>query len=178
VSSLAGEIEITLDGEKKGSVGPEGSPFLIEDISPGKKLLTLTRVADDTDSYISIERLINFDPKVDTVIAYELGPTEEFSEGHIITAFKSYINKDKTKLNITSNVKGVDVYFDSRNIGQTPLNSIDLNINTVHKLKFEKKGYETLEISLLPEEEEERMKLAGYDINLEVNLFLIPIRTK
>jgi hypothetical protein len=54
---------------------------------------------------------------------------------------------------------------------------VSLDRSTVHKLKLEKKGYEPQEISLLPEDETARGNLKGYDINVDANLFLIPIRT-
>ncbi len=75
VTSLAGEIEILVDGQTKGSVGPEGSPFIIEDIEPGQRLVKLIRLTETTGAYTSFERLLNFNQDIDTVIDYELGPT-------------------------------------------------------------------------------------------------------
>jgi hypothetical protein len=173
---LAGEVEIYIDGEKRGAVGPEGSPLGIEDIKPGQRTVKLMRKGTNANTYITFERLLQFYEDIDTVIAYELGPKEDFSEGHVITAYKSYVNDSQTKLNVTTKPTEVKVSLDGQDIGRSPLNGIQLDISKVHKLKFEKQGYEDVEINLLPEDAKARDKLKGYDINVEVNLFLIPIR--
>jgi hypothetical protein len=176
VSSLAGEIEIFIDDESQGTVGPEGSPFIIEDVKPGKRLLKLERVSENQDAYIKFERLIEFFNEVDVVIAYELGPNEDFSEGSFISAFKNVVNRDSTKLNIYTEPSEVRINLDGRYIGESPIEGVDLDLAGVHELKLDKKGYEPQTISLLPEDEENRSKLKGFDINVEANLFLIPIR--
>jgi len=176
ITSLAGELEIYVDGESKGSVGPEGSPFLVEDITPGQRLVKLVRRSDNAKNYIQFERLVNFSSDVDTVIAYELGPNQEFSEGHIITAFKNYANQDLTRLNVTMGQEDVLVTLDNNSIGKAPIQSLPLDNSSVHKLKLEKAGYEPLEISLLPQDEADRRKLTGYDITVEAFLFLQPLR--
>jgi hypothetical protein len=176
VSSLAGEIEIVIDGEVRGSVGPEGSPLLIEDIKPGQRLVKLVRVGEKPEAYISFERLANFSSDIDTVIAYELGPSEQFSEGHVISAFKNYLKPDTTLLNVNTTPSDVKVSLDGAEIGRSPLQGITLDTTAVHKLRLEKQGYEPLEISLLPESPDERAKLVGYEINVEANLFLIPLK--
>jgi hypothetical protein len=178
VSSLAGEVEIFVDNESRGTVGPEGSPFLIEDVEPGKRLIRLERVSDHSEAYINFERLIEFYKGTDVVVAYELGPNEEFSEGNLISAFKNVVNGDKAKLNVYTKPEKVRVTLDGSFIGETPIEAKDLDLNGVHKLKLEKTGYEPQEISLLPEEEEGRANLKGFDLNVEANLFLIPIRTE
>ena len=176
VSSLAGEIEITIDGEKKGSVGPEGSPFLIEDVNPGQRLVKLVRKSSNTHSYITFEKLLNFASDIDTVIAYELGPTVEFSQGHVITAYKSYIHPTTTDLNITTMPPNTEAFLDGQDIGATPLTNISLDLKSVHTLKLTKTGYETVQINILPNTPDGRAKLLGYEINVNTDLFLIPIR--
>lgn len=176
VSSLAGEVEIFIDNESIGSVGPEGSPFLIEDVRPGKRLVRIERLGQG--EYIKLERLIDFYPEVDTVIAYELGPNQQFSEGHFITAFKNAVNRDKVKLNVYTQPEGVEVSLDGRAIGQAPLENLELDTATVHKLRLSKKGYESQEISILPEDDEGRKALHGFDINVEANLFLLPLKVE
>lgn len=174
VSSLAGEVEIYVDDESYGSVGPEGSPFLIEDIKPGKRLVRLERRGDG--KYINLERLIDFYTEVDTVIAYELGPNTQFSEGHFITAFKNAVNRDKVKLNVFSEPNGSTVFLDGKELGKTPLENIELDITKVHQLQLKKDGYEPQSVSLLPGDEEDRKSLKGFDINVEARLFLLPLR--
>jgi hypothetical protein len=178
VTSIAGEVEIFVDDESRGTVGPEGSPFVIEDVKPGKRLIRLERISDSPGVYIEFERLIEFYPELDTVIAYELGPSTEFSEGHLISAFENVVNRERTKLNVYTEQEGVTVSLDGREIGTTPINSIELDTSTVHRLSLEKRGYETLEISLLPEDDEQRERLKGFDINVEANLFLLPLRVE
>lgn len=178
VSSLAGEIQIMVDGENLGTVGPEGSPFIIEDIKPGKRLVKLERITDSPEAYIKYERLIEFYEDIDVVVAYELGPNLEFSEGNQVSAFKNVVNKDATKLNVYTEPEGASISLDGVDIGEAPLEGVDLSLSGVHKLKVEKKGYESQEISLLPEDGEARLKLKGFDINVDANLFLIPIRVE
>ncbi len=176
VTSLAGELEILVDGQTKGSVGPEGSPFIIEDIEPGQRLVKLVRVSETDGAYTAFERLLNFNQDIDTVIAYELGPTEEFSEGTVITAFRSFSNDQRTTLNIETSPGDVKASLNGQDIGLTNLEGIEIDISNIARIKLEKQGYETIELNLLPEDSAQREKLKGYEIQLEANLFLIPIR--
>jgi len=174
VSALEGEIKILVDGEEKGKVGPDGSPFVIEDIEPGKRTVRLERQADSPAEYLVFERVLDFSTEVDTVVAYELGPNSYFSAGHIITATKNYISAS-TKLNLVSVPIGAEVSLNGLNLGLTPLSNLELDISEVSKLSLRKAGYEDMEVSLLPENAEDRKQLKGYDINVEADLFLLPI---
>jgi hypothetical protein len=178
VSSISGEVTIYIDGEERGSVGPEGSPFMIEDVKPGQRLVKLVRVSDDQRNYINFERLLQFTENNDTVIAYELGPTEEFSAGHVISAYKSYANDNKTKLSVKTTPDNVKVSLNDKELGNSPQDSIELNLNEVQTLKLSKAGYEDMVINLLPQSQQDRDNLKGYDIVVEANLFLKPIEVE
>jgi hypothetical protein len=147
--------------------GEEGDSENIEESS------ATTNSSDS--NYISLERMLNFTSESNTVIAYELGPNQQFSKGQTITAFRSYTNQDSTSLNVDTTPEGTRVYLDDVLIGETPINGYDLDINRTHNLRLEKKGYEDLEMRLLPDEQEARDKLVGYDMLVEASLFLIPI---
>lgn len=176
VTALAGDVQIWVDDELKGSVGPEGSPLLIEDIAPGQRLVKLIRKSENEKHYIRFERLTNFSADIDTVIAYELGPTNDFSGGHVISAFKNYADPNGTKLNITTVPGGAKVILNNKELGNAPLSGITLDTSVVNRLKLELLGYESIEMNLLSDDATQREKLKGYEINVEANLFLLPLR--
>lgn len=176
LSSLGGELEVSIDGEKKGSVGPEGSPFLIEDIQPGRRVVKLSRVASGNAEYAVLERVLDFSAEVDTVIAYEIGPNQNFSEGHIITAKKNFLAPNDTVLSVETQPDEVEILLNGNSIGMSSLSGIKLNLEGENKLVLRKPGYEEMQISLLPEDTAARNKLIGYEILVEANLFLLPIR--
>lgn len=178
LSSLGGELEVSVDGEKKGSVGPEGSPFLIEDIEPGRRVVKLARVPNGNAEYISIEKVLDFSSDVDTVIAYEIGPSLNFSEGHIITARKNFLSPNATTLNVVTQPNEVEVLLNGNSLGQSPVNNVSLNLGGENRLLLRKPGYEEMQITLLTEDAAEREKLVGYEIFVEANLFLLPIRVE
>lgn len=175
VSSLAGEVEIYVDDELRGSVGPEGSPFLIEDIEPGQRSVRLVRTSETSGSYIDFNSRLNFSPEIDTVIAYELGPTEQFSEGHIITAYDNFLEDTGARLSVRTEPAGASITLDGQPLGSAPVENYALSLDRPHEMRLTKEGYEELVITLLPQEQEARDQLEGFDIAVEARLFLIPL---
>lgn len=174
VVALEGNLDVYVDDQYVGQA-QAGNGFLeISPIEPGEHLVKLTR-DEDTEKYAEIVRQIRFEPAVDVVIGYELGPTEEFSEGHILSAKKSYVTEGQAVLDIFSSPENVEVVMNDEVIGETPLKSINLDISKKNKLKFTKAGYDSLELELLPENQEERDKLADLLLTLEINLFARPV---
>ncbi|MFW5702937.1 MAG: PEGA domain-containing protein [Candidatus Dojkabacteria bacterium] len=175
VSSLGGELQVYINGEERGIIGPESSPFTIEDAKPGQNTIRLTRSSEVEGAYVEYEQVIELYEEVETVIAYELGPTYNFSQGHVISAFRNAAIGDKTMLNVYSEPTGVAVKLGEERIGTTPLENIEVDRSSAQTLTLEKRGYEPQTISILPSEENQREKLKGFDINVDANMFLIPI---
>lgn len=174
VLSFGGEIEVYMDEEFLGSAIEPDLPLEVNPIDPGEHLITLKRKGP-TNAYTEITRKINFEPSIDVIIGFEIGPTEEFSEGHILYAKKSFIETQNTTIDIFSFTPGISVSLNDRFIGETPLKDIPIAIDAKQKLTFSKPGYDQLEIMILPDTQEERDKIKGLKLNLEVNLFVKPI---
>lgn len=177
VTSLAGDLEIFIDGFPMGSVA-SGESVTITPVDPGERQIRIKRTSSVDNAYWEFNRLIKFESGIDVVVAYELGPTEEFSEGHVIYATKSPEKINGIKLNLDSTVDGAKVLLDGNEIGTTPLVSQVLSLDSQHTLKISKDGYEDQEFKLLPEAQEERDKVAGFNLNVIVGLFLQPLPIK
>ncbi len=175
VTSLAGDLEVYIDGILQGKVGVNDSPITIPGVQPGEHQVRLKRLSAVEGAYYELNRLIKFEPGVDVVIAYELGPSAEFSGGHIIYAIKSTELTTGVKLNLDVNVEEADVLIDDRELGKSPIVGQILSGDRAHLLKVEKRGYDGQEFKLLPESQEERDKILGYTLYVKVDLFLQPI---
>ncbi|MBW7953613.1 MAG: PEGA domain-containing protein [Candidatus Dojkabacteria bacterium] len=173
VKSLAGDLDVYLDGELVGQVSAEEDFLEVFPIDPGEHTVKLVR--NSTISYPEVIKKLNFEPAVDVIIGYEIGPNEAFSEGHILYARRSYTANENPLLEIYSVPEAVRVLLNGEEIGQTPLRSISLPLDTKHKLRFEKDGYDSLEIEILPDNQSDREKLKNTVLTLEVNLFAQPI---
>jgi len=176
IFSLVGEVDAYLDNEYIGTISPETGCLDDNQISPGTHEVKITRKSDPAGSYYELVKNINFEIGIDVIISYELGPSKEFSEGHIFYAEKSFIDTNKSKLNVTSVPDKSKLYLDDIFIGETPLFDIDIDLSSQHKIKLVHDGYDTIEFKILPESQEDRDKLKGYKLNLEINMFLIPIK--
>ncbi|MBN1331289.1 hypothetical protein JW978_00180 [Candidatus Dojkabacteria bacterium] len=177
VYSLSGEIEVEIDGELAGNVTVDGSPLDIVEIDPGEHLVTVKRVPEDQANdpiYYQLNRVIKFEKGINTVIAYELGPTKDFSEGYLITTSRA-INPGSPKLNITTSPDVSNVIINNLDAGSSPVSNYEINLFEDYNIKILKENFETIEFSLLPDDDVQRELLSGYDINVEVSLFQIPI---
>jgi hypothetical protein len=175
VKSLSGDIDVFVDGEFKDTASADDSDFLeIVPISPGEH--TIRMVRRDEPGFPEVIRKLNFEPGADVVVAYEMGPSESFSEGHILYARKSFENKGKPQLEIFSTPDNTKVTLDGTYLGQAPLKDIELDTNSKHKLKFEKDGYDPLEIDIFPDTQADRDKLKDMILTLEINLFERPVK--
>ncbi len=178
VSSLVGDLEVFIDGESVGKVGVDDSPLYVPGINPGERQVKLVRASAVPGAYYEFNRLISFPESLNVVLAYELGPTEEFSQGHIIYATPKPDGGDKTYLNITSSTDSADIYLDDVLIGQSPLREFEVSRSLQHKVRISALSYDDHELTLLPEKQDERNDLAGYDVTVIVDLFLQPIQVK
>ncbi|MFQ5492823.1 MAG: hypothetical protein ACE5DX_01540 [Candidatus Dojkabacteria bacterium] len=173
VKSLTGEIDIFIDGEYRDTASPETDLLEIFPIDPGEHTVLLRR--RNHEDYEEVVRKINFEPQIDVIVGYEIGPSETFSEGHILYARKSFASPGSPLLEIFSSPEKINVFLDNQFIGETPLKDVNLDISDQRKLRFEKDGYDELEIIVLPESQEERDKLKDTILTIEINLFARPI---
>ena len=174
VKSIQGSISIYVDDELKGTASDNSDFAEINPITPGEHTITLKK--ESNGNYYQFARKVNFEPGLDVVLAYDLGPSQLFSEGHILYTRKNFLNTTNPRLSVYSSPEDISVYLDDNLIGTTVLKDTELDKAVQHKLRFEKKGYDTMEIVILPENMADREKLKNYDIILEVNLFLQPIK--
>ncbi|MBL8014947.1 MAG: PEGA domain-containing protein [Candidatus Doudnabacteria bacterium] len=178
VTSLAGEVEVFVDGISQGKAVAEQAPLIIPAVEPGERQITLKRASTVIGAYWEFNRLVKFESGVDVIISYELGPSQDFSEGHVIFATKSADKFEGVKLNLDSPVAGAAVFLDDVEIGQTPLRAKSISIDKQHTIKVVAEGYETQEFKLLPEDQTNRDKISGFDLNVTVDLFLQPITVR
>ncbi len=176
VKSLSGSIDIYVDEKLEGNVVDDESFAEINTIKEGMHLIKLQRKSEAGNVYFELNKEINFISGVEVVMAYDLGPSEAFTEGHILYASKNFKKNENPILNVISAPIEVNVFIDDEQIGTTPLNELELDISRQHKIRFEKDGYDSLEFMILPEDQESRDKLKDLTINLEVNLFLQPVK--
>lgn len=173
VQSFAGDMQVYVDDESKGVASGAGEVLEILPIRPGNHIVKLTRESD-SGFYYEVVKEIPFAEDIDVIVGYELGPSEEFSEGHVLYSKKSFDANRDPILEIFSSTTNVNVKLDGVDVGQTPLSNLELSTDTTHKLSFAKDGYDELEIQLLPETLEEREKLKDYTLTLDVSLFARP----
>jgi len=172
VKSLAGTIDIYIDKQYQGSVSDNEDSADIASITSGEHEITLKRSSQY--EYYEFDHKVDFEQGVETVIAYDLGPSEIFSEGHILYAKKNFANNGNPKLLVYCSPSATKVYLDGIYVGDTPLQNIDLDPSKQHTIKLQKTGYIDLEFKILPDNETDREKLSGFDIVVEAKLFLKP----
>lgn len=176
VISTSGEVELFFEGESQGTTNPESGPIIVSPISPGEKLVRIVRNSAP-EGYYEFNRIINFVSGIDVVVSYELGPDLIFSEGSVITA-KEQLDEDYNLL-VTANISDYEISLDgvsSRSIENQFSSTISLERQ--HELRVEKNGYEPIELTLLPEDQEFRDKLNGFVINVDLNLLLQPVEVE
>jgi len=180
VYSLSGELEVLIDQESFGSVRVKDSPLIIDRIVPGERLIRLKKLSNMGGLYWEYSKVIPFEKGLEVVISYNLGPSQNFSEGHVIYAAKKPEQRIGNELNLKLNVS--DFFFQIDNIqpqkvsGQSIITT--LSLSSQHKIKVLKNGYEPLEFTILPETQEERDKFRDYDFIIEAELMLQPVKVE
>lgn len=177
VYSISGEIQVLVDNEVVGNVTVEGSPLDIFEIEPGDHLITIKRVKDDESSeaiYYELNRMVSFVEGINTVVAYELGPNENFSGGYIIYVTDS-ISEENSFLNVSSDALNAQISINDNTLADLPLSNYALDYSDSYELRINAEGFESIEFNLLPEDDTQRKRLTNYDINVEANLFELPI---
>ena len=107
------------------------------------------------------------------VIGYELGPTADYSEGHILTATAKPIATGATSLSLTVEPETATVSIDGIEVIGAFVS--DLDLSSQHTVRAEATGYEPIEFTILPDNQSDRDKLTNFDLQLDINLMLIPL---
>ncbi len=177
VYSQGGDIEILIDGQSQGTVNKATSPFIVDKVTPGERLVAIKRTSTESSDYYTFSKLVNFIAGTDVRLSYRLGPSEEFSTGHIIYSVdKEDLSRD-SKLNIILNVEDASVLIDNLPAVSVTDGKLveNLNLDSQHQVSISKEGYDTVEFTILPETQEDRDKLKNYDITIESHLMLTPL---
>ena len=175
IYSLGGDIKVYIDGEEKGIAKEKGSYLEVLPIDVGEHEVKLVREATEEGFYPDFERIINCEKGFDTVISWEIGPTEEASSGWILYAQNASYKNGHTLINLTCKPRDCKINIDEKGEHTAPITKLNLSLNEQHTFKASKEGYQDLEVQVLPEDEEARASLEGYELFFEVNLYRIPI---
>ena len=175
VNSLGGNMEIKIDGESRGEVNLANSPIELAEIDPGEHDIELVRKASVEGGYESFFKKINFEEGINSVLSYELGPTNDFSSGYVFYAQSRSNFGGEASLTVTSVPETSKVYLNDVVLGEAPMRDVKIALTGKHKLKVEADGYEPLEFEILPDEQTSRDKLKDYSLYVEVRLFKLPL---
>jgi hypothetical protein len=174
VNSLSGNIEVTVDNQVLGSAS-EDVPLIVDAVAPGEKLVKLRRITDVEDAYWSYSKVVDFEEGTTAVLSFNLGPSEEYSEGNIIF-FQKRIG-DSSNIHFTFNEDNVNVQVETqvyKNVNKSGV-SVSLDTTEQKSIKIVKQGYEELEFKLLPEDANERARVKDFDIYVDVYLMKQPV---
>lgn len=172
VKSLSGEVKVFVDDREVGTATASQDPLSATDIPAGQHKVRLVRSSNPAGFYTEFSRIVNFEPGVDTVISYDLGPSSEFSEGHVLSARSRRLAGLPT-LRVTVEPESASVLIDSQPLVANELKELDLSKQ--HTIQVTASGYEKLEFVILPDAQSDRDKLKNYDLELFIRLSLIPL---
>lgn len=174
--SLSGTLELEIDGESQGSVSSIDSPLIVDRVQPGQRLVSIKRVSQNSSTYWNLSELVEFTAGTNVVISYNIGPTEDFSEGNIIYA-KDSTSSELNQLTVSIDSDNALVFLDNASIQQINANTFKdkITLDATHKIEISKPGFETFSFSVLPDTQEERDKLTDFDIFVDVRLLQIPV---
>lgn len=178
VFSLKDQIEVFVDNQYKDKIEAGGGSVEVSELEPGVHRVTLRKVSKEGVNYFEFSKSLNFEAGVSNVVAYELGPSKDFSQGHVFYTEKldKKLEPGKTQISFhTSNLDEVEVYLDSKLIGKTPLDNYEISLEKQYDVTLKKSGYEELNFKILPENEEDREKLEQLNLFIDSDLFLKPI---
>ncbi len=175
IFSLGGDMKVYLDSEEKGIVKSQDPYLEVFPVDIGDHVVKLERVSSQEGFYDYFEKEILFEKGFDTVISWEIGPTEESSSGWILYAQSSNEKKGNALLNISSDIETCNVVLNNTQEMETPINNEAIGLDSQYNIKISKEGFQDLEFQILPEDQEARNRLDGYILYVEVNLYKIPI---
>lgn len=175
VYSLGGDMNVYIDGEHKGIVYANESYYEVFPISVGEHEVSLAREATHEKFYKQFQRTIRFEKGFDTVVSWEIGPTEAASSGWILYAKKSSELSEKATLNILCEPSDCLIEINGEEEQSAPISQMELSLDNQHEFTTTKIGYQDLVAQILPEDSEERSRFKGYELYLYVNLYQFPL---
>jgi hypothetical protein len=155
IESANQEAEVFINGESVGK-----TPIKTKDIKPGEKKISLKT----TDR--QYETTIDVLPYSEAVVKRDMGVSESFSSGQSFWIEKAGSN---TVLSITSEPANASVFIDNTEVGKTPFSSGTLTSGD-YDLRIESPGFEGQFARINVKN--------GYNLNISVKLFPIPVPTK
>lgn len=173
VYSLSGELEVYLRDDLVGKVTPESSPFIFDRVSPGLNLVRVRRVNPLSNfEYWQFSRVLDFQPAKSIVLSLNLGPTEESSEGQVISAVPKNNLSRPNRVTINANVEEYSVQVDAQAnfTSDTTTFSTSFDVESQKRFRISKLGYEPIEFLLLPDLQEDRDRLKDFDLSVDVFL--------
>lgn len=176
VYSLGGDMKVFIDGEERGIAKEKESYLEVFPVSIGEYEVKLVREASVEGFYSDFTRRINFEKGFDTVISWEIGPTEESSSGWVLYARGTSIPQEgATLINLNCHPESCNLKINGESDLQAPIYHKELTLDQQYTIQASMDGYQDLEFQILSEESEARSKLEGYELFFEVNLYKIPI---
>lgn len=175
VYSLGGDMKIYIDGDERGVVREEDTYVEIFPVTLGEHEVSLKRVATMDGFYQEFSREVSFVKGFDSSISWELGPTVDSSSGWILYANKRNGAGNEVTLNVLCKPTDCSLILDDTETKPIATTTFSVSLDSQHKIKVEREGYQPLEISFLPDDEQTRSKLKDYELFLEVNLYKIPL---
>lgn len=175
VFTLSGELEVFIDNELNGSVTIENSPLIIDDVIPGERFIQIKRKSEIANAYWEFNELIPFEENQTVVVTYNIGPSEAFSGGHIITT-KEKVTSDEENLRILANSPDIEITIDDISIELAEFPYIwNIDLESQHILRASGIGYEPFEFTILPRDPLERQSLEDYVITVDIRLMRQPV---
>jgi hypothetical protein len=112
------------------------------------------------------ETTLNFLPNSHVVIRRDLGISENFSSGQVFWIEK---NNAQTVLSVTSEPSNASVFVDQVEVGKTPFSTGDIGPGD-YDFRIELPGYEGQSARIMIQR--------GYNLNISIKLFPIPVPAK
>ncbi|HRI05612.1 MAG TPA: PEGA domain-containing protein [Candidatus Dojkabacteria bacterium] len=160
ITSRNAKSEVFLDSKSYGE-----TPVTISDLKPGRYTFKLTRITDVSGAYEDRYIDIDLERNTEAVIDLEIGPNN-LSSGYILYYTKSPVSNGKGYLSVNTDPADATVYIDGEYADKAPINAYMANPKS-YSVKVSKTGYENVEFPVIVRE--------GYNLNVKVNLFPIPI---
>jgi len=175
VSSLGGKLKVFLDDNEVGSTNFQDPKLEISPIVAGTHKLKLMR---DSDSiYPTYEKIILFAPGISSSISYELGLSEDMTNGWLIVPEKKVIKTTSTDTNITFRVLPEDATL-SINGEKKDSKVVKLDPKTKYDVRLTKEGYLPLSFQILGFDENKVKQSLEYEYIVDVKLGSIPLKVE
>jgi len=178
VVTIKGDLEVLIDKKVVGNVEESKNNNTFNKIEPGNRLVTIRRAGELADKYWTFNKIIPFEKNTTVVITYNIGPSELFSEGHIIYAIKKENPTTQPSININLNTNGGVLQINEGELLQLNSNKYKsfISLEQQNKIYVTQLGYESQEFLVLPDTQEERDKFKEYDINVDIHLMMQPLQ--